>query len=61
MEDLWLYYTLEMTCKRVNMQFNDEESMRLEELQKHYGIRQLTELIRFIIKMQYNSMIAQND
>ena len=50
-----------MTCKRVNMQFNDEESMRLEELQKHYGIRQLTELIRFIIKMQYNSMIAQND
>lgn len=45
--------------RRVNMQFDEDESMHIEQLQKHYGIKQLTELIRFTIKMQYNRMIAQ--
>jgi hypothetical protein len=42
--------------KRVNMEFDEDESGNIEELMEYYGLKTLTEMIRYCIKESYNMM-----
>lgn len=41
------------------MTFDEVESQNIEEMSAWYGIKQLTEIIRFCVKMQYNRMVDE--
>lgn len=41
---------------RLNMDFDKDEDSRIEALKKEYGIKQTTELIRFLITARYKEI-----
>ena len=41
---------------RLNMDFHEKEDKIIQALNEEYGIKQTTELIRFIVKDQYKRM-----
>jgi hypothetical protein len=45
---------------RLNMEFEKEEEKKIDTLKRKYGIKQTTELIRFIISMQYNNLLSSS-
>ena len=43
---------------RVNMDFDNEEDQSIDALKKEYGIKQTTELLRFLIRTRYKELLA---
>jgi hypothetical protein len=43
---------------RVNL--NEEETRKLEELKKRYGLRQATELVRLLITLHYEQIKGES-
>lgn len=46
---------------RLNMDFNLEEDERISALKREYGIKQTTELVRFLITNEYRHKIASRN
>jgi len=46
---------------RLNMDFDEREDKRISSLKDEYGIRQTTELIRFLISHNYRELQDRGD
>lgn len=45
---------------RLNMDFDNEEDQSIVALKKEYGIKQTTELMRFLIRQTYKEITKSN-
>lgn len=49
-----------LSMSRLNMDFDDEEDESIFTLKKEYGIKQTTELMRFLIRQNYKEIVRSN-
>jgi hypothetical protein len=45
---------------RLNMDFDDDEDKTISTLKKEYGIKQTTELMRFLIRQTFKEYLRSN-
>jgi hypothetical protein len=61
-KDIYIHYVMYKIANmsRLNMDFDDEEDQSISTLKKEYGIKQTTELMRFLIRQTYKEYLRSS-